>query len=104
MTIRSCEFLEAGIWRRSSSMVGCDAPPELGFGLMTSVEARTAAAAVHRVRIVAVFGGIMAAGLLSPTLFGLLGTAIAMTAAGAASTLATVAVWRRMPPERLAAD
>jgi hypothetical protein len=59
---------------------------------------------VHRVRIVAVFGGIMMAGLLSPTLFGLFGTAVAMTAAGAASALATLAVWYWLPPEKLAAD
>jgi len=81
-----------------------EVPLTLRVQLAGSAQSQAAAASVHRVRIVAVFGGIMMAGLLSPTLFGLFGTAVAMTAAGAASALATLAVWYWLPPEKLAAD
>jgi MFS transporter, DHA3 family, macrolide efflux protein len=81
-----------------------EVPLTLRVQLAGTARSQAAAASVHRVRIVAVFGGIMLAGLLSPSLFGLMGTAVAMTAAGTASALATLAVWYRLPPEKLAAD
>jgi hypothetical protein len=56
---------------------------------------RAAVASVHRVRIVSAFAGIVVAGALSPTLFGVLGTGPTMAAAGVACAAASLAMrWR----------
>jgi MFS transporter, DHA3 family, macrolide efflux protein len=81
-----------------------EVPFTLRVQLAGSAHSVGAASSVHRVRMVAVFGGIMTAGLVSPSLFGQFGTAASMVGAGVAATLATLFVWWRLPPDRLAAE
>lgn len=77
----------------------CDIPLAMRIQLAGGPSApRAAAASVHRVRMFMTFGGIMLAGLLSPSLFGAFGVAQAMLGTGLLCTgisLAALVLVRR---------
>lgn len=59
---------------------------------------RAAAASVHRVRLVTAFGGIMIAGLMSPTLFALFGPGYSVLGSGIVALIACAAGFRMLAP------
>ncbi len=59
---------------------------------------RAAASSVHRVRLVTAFGGIMIAGLMSPTLFALFGPGYSVLGSGIVALIACAAGFRMLAP------
>lgn len=91
--------LYAGLALAACGSPFCDIPLAMRVQLAGGPGApRAAAASVFRVRLSMNFTGIMLAGLLSPTLFGVLGVAPSMLGSGllcAGASLAALAVFKR---------